>query len=183
MFKRLSQKTFAIFLVISCTLSAQNIKDKVNQFINESFGFPVSYSFSKYNINEKIKNNIERQVKQRFNNDFVYLYKITSNEKIVSLGVLDNVYGKAMPITFMVLFDLKGKIISTNIIKYREQYGGAVSNKEWLNQFKEKNYQSGFATGKDISGISGATISVKSVSAGINKLSLLIDHIIKNNEY
>ena len=111
------------------------------------------------------------------------MYQIRSDNKLVALGLLDNVKGKAMPITFMVLFDLNGNIISSGIIKYREQYGGAVSNKEWNIQFKHKNSESGFAVGKDVSSISGATISVNSVTKGIHKLTLLINHIIENNEY
>jgi len=38
--------------------------------------------------------------------------------------------------------------------------------------------ESDFVVGKDVSGISGATISVNSVTKGIKKLTLLLNEII-----
>jgi len=90
---------------------------------------------------------------------------------------LDNVIGKSMPITFFVLLDVEGNIISTNIIKYREPYGGSVSNENWNQQFTGKNSSSDFTVGKSVNGISGATISVNSVTKGIRKITLLYEEI------
>ena len=59
------------------------------------------------------------------------------------------------------------------MIKYREAYGGEVGNKGWLRQFINLNNNSGYNIGKDIDGISGATISVKSMSSGIQKITTL----------
>ena len=85
-----------------------------------------------------------------------------------------------MPITFLVIFDDSGKIILTDIVKYREPYGGAVQNENWTAQFKKKDSNSGYKVGTDIDGITGATISVKSVSKGIYKLSLLYNELKEN---
>ena len=72
-------------------------------------------------------------------------------------------------------------IFDTFIIKYRESYGGEVGNKSWLNQFINYSDKSDYKVGASISGISGATISVHSVSKGIHKLSIIIKEII--NEF
>ena len=47
-----------------------------------------------------------------------------------------------------------------------------------LNQFINYTDSSNYNVGGAISGISGATISVNSVTKGIYKLSILIDYII-----
>lgn len=180
-------KVSTFFFIVNLTFSfqcyAQDVKENVDYFLKKNLGDKISYEFTKYNLRKPFVDPIEENVKQKFLNNFVYLYQIRSDNRLVALGLLDNVKGKAMPITFMVLFDLNGNIISSGIIKYREQYGGAVSNKEWNIQFNNKNSESGFAVGKDVSSISGATISVNSVTKGIHKLTLLINHIIENNEY
>ena len=78
-----------------------------------------------------------------------------------------------MPITFLQIVTDKGVINHTEVIKYREAYGGEVGNKGWLQQFLYRNNNSSYNIGKDINGISGATISVKSMSRGIQKITTL----------
>ena len=69
------------------------------------------------------------------------------------------------------------QIIKTEIIKYREPYGGEISGKNWLKQFEKKSSNSKFRVGYEIDGISGATMSVHSISKGIKKLAILFPHI------
>jgi len=78
-----------------------------------------------------------------------------------------------MPITFMVILNIDGEIENVNVIKYREAYGSEVGSKSWLQQFINFNNNSDYNIGKDIDGISGATISVKSISKGMKKITTL----------
>ena len=84
-----------------------------------------------------------------------------------------------MPITYMVILNIEGNIINSNVIKYREAYGSEVGNKGWLKQFINFNNNSDYDIGKNIDGISGATISVKSMSKGMQKITTLYS-LIKN---
>ena len=93
---------------------------------------------------------------------------------------MDNVIGKSMPITFIVMFNSNQDIIFSSIVKYREGYGGEVKSRSWLNQFNGMKKDSLYTYPKNIAGISGATISVKSVTKGMSKLSYLIPYIVKN---
>ena len=65
-----------------------------------------------------------------------------------------------------------------DIIRYREPYGGAVASRNWLNQFTGKSGGDNFKVDKEIDSISGATISVNSVARGVQKLTLVMEHII-----
>ena len=87
-----------------------------------------------------------------------------------------------MPITFLVLFNEHQEVIYSSIIKYREAYGGEISGRNWLDQFLGMKQDSLFKHGKEIDGITGATLSVKSFTKGISKLSLLLPYIISNNK-
>lgn len=171
-----------LFLILSTSLLAQDLKNEINASIKETFGKDCQIDIIKYTIDKKLKGEIEKSVQQKFFQDFVYLYKIKLNNRLSGYAILDNVYGKSLPITFLVTFDLGLNIKSVYIIKYREQYGGAVKNQSWSNQFKGKNSESSYKIGEDINSISGATISVNSVTKGVYKLSLLIKEIT-NNEH
>jgi len=175
-------KSFVIAVIYSLILSSaiiipQEIKEKTETIIRESFGKDVNFKFWKYTLPPNTKRKIENTVKQKFFKDWLYVYKISVKDSAMAFGFLDNVIGKSMPITFFVLLDVEGNIISTNIIKYREPYGGAVSNDNWNEQFTGKNSGSDFTVGKSVNGISGATISVNSVTKGIRKITLLYEEI------
>jgi len=161
----------------SSNIFAQEIKDKTETIIKESFGKDAIFTYRKYTLPPDIKRKIENTVQQKFYRDLLYIYKISVEDTVIAYGFLDNVIGKSMPITFFVLLDFEGNIISTDIIKYREPYGGAVSNENWNEQFTGKSSNSDFTVGTSVNGISGATISVNSVTKGIRKITFLYHEI------
>jgi Na+-translocating ferredoxin:NAD+ oxidoreductase RnfG subunit len=165
-------------VLISFVAYSQDIQERVNKSLQNCFRKDIQIDFKKLQIKNELKNSIEKKVGQKFFSNEVYLYKIFIDKKLIGYGLLDNVYGKSLPITFLVMYDNTGKILCSEIIKYREPYGGAIQSKEWNNQFIGKNMDSDFVVGKDVSGISGATISVNSVTKGIKKLTLLLNEII-----
>ncbi len=169
-----------IFALIIQNLRAEGIRDQGEQEARRLFGNNVILKLQKVILNSTVKNKIEKSVRQRFSKDFVYVWKISESDSIRGYAVLDNVYGKSMPITFIVIINSKGRVLKTNVIKYREAYGGQISNLSWLKQFEGKDVNSGYESGKDVDGISGATISVNAITKGIKKLVLLFPYIQKN---
>ena len=118
-------------------------------------------------------------MKQKFFREELHVWKIQDSDSTFYYGILDNVIGKTMPITFLTIFDTNHRVKTVEIIKYREDpYGGEIKNKNWRNQFKGYSDTSDYKIGRAIDGISGATLSVHSVTKGINKLSLIIKDII-----
>ena len=166
-----------IYLVLCTVVNGAGIKDRVEKEIKGQFKYS-RIEFSNYKIPAQIKYSIEKTVHQKFFKNKIYFWKIFLKDKLNAIALLDNVYGKTMPITFIVIFDMRGNIIGSSIIQYREAHGGEVESKNWLSQFYNKNSSSSFEFGTDIDGISGATISAKSVTKGIQKLSLLVKKII-----
>ncbi|MCC7430914.1 FMN-binding protein [bacterium] len=166
-----------VLLAFVQNLFASEIKKQAEKSISGIFGKDKTLTFKKFALPKDTKNNIEKKVQQQFFAQEVYTWKITQKDSVCGFAILDNVLGKALPITFLVVFDAKGSILSTEIVKYREAYGGQISEKGWNLKFIGKNANSTFVVGKDVDGISGATISVISVTKGIEKLSLLIQEI------
>ena len=103
----------------------------------------------------------------------LYYWTISNDDTKIAYALMDNVIGKSMPITFLVILNNEGAILASKVIKYREAYGGEVGNKNWLSQFNKLTNSSEYIVGENIDGISGATISVNSLSKGIQKIAVL----------
>jgi Na+-translocating ferredoxin:NAD+ oxidoreductase RnfG subunit len=71
---------------------------------------------------------------------------------------------------YIVIFDDNLTIQSIKILVYREDYGGEIGSKRWLSQFKGKGLIERFKYRKNIAAISGATISVNSITDAVNDI-------------
>lgn len=172
-----STRYFLLLVLLASPLgqvSASEIKQRSQELIAEQFGTEIAMNFRKLDLTPDSKKRIEIKVGQRFFRNSIYTWKISINNTTVGYALLDNVIGKSLPITFLVIFNLEGIILSTHVVKYRESIGGEISNWRWNRQFSGRNYQSSFSVGNDIDGISGATISVKAMARGIHKLTILM---------
>ena len=175
-------KHLLYILLIIANLHSSEITKKTLNVINEMFPTAISIDHSIYKIPKKQLNTIQNTAKQNFFRKELNLWVTMLEDSSKYYSILDNVKGKSLPITFLTTFNENKKVYQTSIIKYREAYGGEVASKSWLNQFTAYTDTSNYKVGNAISGISGATISVHSVTKGIRKLSILINSIIDNDE-
>lgn len=164
---------FLILFLFFTQIQAQSLKDKSAQRVRSFFADSTHLIFNKIKIPAKIKRMVESRAQQKFYRDQLYCWKVVNKDSVLAYAFLDNVNGKSLPITFLVILDSSGAVINTQIIKYREPYGGAVSSAHWQNQFKGKNSTSKFKVGHQIDAISGATISVHALAKGVKKIVLL----------
>ena len=167
-------------IILVSSLISSEIMNNTLDIIKDVFPESISIEHSMYEIPKESINKIQNTTKQKFFRPELNLWTILSKDSTSYYAILDNVKGKSMPITFMVILDKNGSIINTSIIKYREAYGGEVGNERWLAQFVNRNNNSSYRVGKNIDGITGATISVNSLSKGIQKIVLLFFHIKDN---
>ena len=149
------------------------IKAVAEKFIITQFSDNVNFSMHSLKLPSELKSNIQNRVRQTFYRDNLYYWKINNQDSTLAYALMDNVIGKSMPITFLVILNNEGAILASKVIKYREAYGGEVENKNWLSQFNKLTNSSEYIVGENIDGISGATISVNSLSKGIQKLAVL----------
>ena len=78
---------------------------------------------------------------------------------------------------YLVLFDTDLIIKNTKVVTYREDYGGEIGSKRWLKQFLGKSTLDRFIYNDNIASISGATISVKSMTYAMNDLMSTLDKV------
>ena len=164
-------------LFILLSLSFSGIIDDVEALLLNKYTDYHSINLFKYQIPKQIKTKIQKNVKQKFYRDQINIWKINLKNSNIHYAFLDNTLGKSMPITFLLIINDDGTIHHTEVIKYREAYGGEIQNKNWLFQYFGRNINSSFLIGKEINAISGATISINSLNKSIQKLLLLLPYI------
>ena len=158
------------------------IREDAEELIFSTYGEDIQVDFKKWNPPQEIKIYSEKKARSRFIFDHVYFWKIFESNSLVGVAILDNVLGKSLPITYLTCFNMDGQLINAHIVKYREDYGYEVGNKRWLNQFIGLGINSDFIIGKNIDGISGATISVNSVTRGINRSSIIVEYLLTKKD-
>ena len=158
------------------------IREDAEELIFSTYGEDIQVDFKKWNPPQGIKIYSEKKARSRFMFDHVYVWKISESNSLVGVAILDNVLGKSLPITYLTCFNMDGQLINAHIVKYREDYGYEVGNKRWLNQFIGLDVNSDFIIGKNIDGISGATISVNSVTRGINRSSIIVEYLLTKKD-
>jgi Na+-translocating ferredoxin:NAD+ oxidoreductase RnfG subunit len=68
-----------------------------------------------------------------------------------------------------VALDTVGAVQRVLLTAYRENIGGEVGSKRFMEQFKGKNAGSPLQLNRDIDGISGASLSSRAVTVGVRK--------------
>jgi Na+-translocating ferredoxin:NAD+ oxidoreductase RnfG subunit len=87
--------------------------------------------------------------------------------KPVGYMVMDHVVGKSLPISFMVVLNTDGTARDVEIMVYREPQGWEIRYESFLKQFLGRN--SSFDP-REINSITGATLSVRSITRGVAKI-------------
>ncbi len=93
--------------------------------------------------------------------------RVSRADSVLGFAVVRNVIGKDQPITFLVATDPADHLKDVDVLVYREPYGGEVAYDAWRKQFRGKTANEPLRVDQDIRSISGATISVNAVTAGV----------------
>jgi FMN-binding domain len=93
--------------------------------------------------------------------------------------IVDEVVGKHEYIPFALALDDKGTVKGVEILEYREAYGDQIRNAEWRKQFVGKGPGTKLQLEKNIRNVSGATLSCKHVTDGVERLLVTYDLVLK----
>ncbi|PCI93131.1 MAG: FMN-binding protein [Flavobacteriales bacterium] len=99
------------------------------------------------------------------------LFSVSNNSKSKSYMFLSKGFGKMNEFDYMVVFDKDLSILKIKVLVYREEYGGEIGSSRWLKQFKGKTDPKTMKFGHDIQNISGATISARSLTEDVKKVT------------
>ncbi len=85
--------------------------------------------------------------------------------------------GKFKPITFMVKVSNEGKVERVDVMVYRETVGSEVRRERFTRQFRGKTAKDPMRINRDILNLTGATMSVQAMTAGIKKALVILDEV------
>ena len=98
-----------------------------------------------------------------------------SQGKIDGYALIQNTIGKHRPITYMVGVDSAGEVSNFEVLVYREARGNEIATKRFNYQYQGKTITDPIRINRDIINITGATMSVRSASAGVKRVLVLVN--------
>ena len=92
-----------------------------------------------------------------------------ASNRLQGYALITDERGKYRPITFMVGVTPDFRVHDAAVMVYRESRGGEVQRDRFLSQYRGRSLRDPIQINRDIINISGATISVRSMNAGVRK--------------
>lgn len=161
-------KRYVFVIVVVFSLSAFSIPERIVKKADkeiEKFYDIEDFSKEKYRFSEEANTFTPSEfAKENF-------FKIISDGTFLGYGYIGNAPSKTAAFDYLVLFDKDLIITKSKVLLYREEYGGEIGSKRWLKQFIGVSSASEeLIYNRDIIPISGATISVQSMTKAMNDL-------------
>jgi hypothetical protein len=150
-------------------------------YLREEDGIKIMFSKSErirkevIRLDSEKKSLIEERIGWKFPEESFDVYIGETGTQIDGYAVVQNTIGKHKPMTYMVGVDNRGFVSDVELLVFREARGSEVRQKRFNAQYEGKSVLDPVRINKDIINISGATMSVRSMSAGIKRVLVLID--------
>lgn len=123
------------------------------------------------------KDTVEQRIGWKFPEDAFDLYIGETNGKVDGYAMVHNTIGKHKHMTYMVGVDSKGECTDVELLVFREAKGSEVGRKRFNSQYEGKTVSDPIRINKDIINLSGATMSVRSISAGVKRVLVMVDEV------
>jgi len=139
----------------------KNIQKRVNKEIIKTYSVEV-FDFTEV----VIPSDTAKDLPSKF--EASNLFKIEANGNLLGYAYLSKAPSKTALFDYLVLLDKDLIVLKSKVLLYREEYGGEIGSKRWLKQFIGKKGGDKLKLGDNIIAISGATISVRSMTNAMN---------------
>ena len=126
-------------------------------------------------LTPETKAQIEERIGWKFPEEGFEVHIGETGAQIDGYVVIQNTIGKHKPMTYMVGVDNRGRVSNVELLVFREARGSEVRTKRFNSQYEGKTVSDPVRINKDIINISGATMSVRSISAGVKRVLVLVD--------
>ena len=164
---------FVVFVIGASFSQPSKLIEKSKKVIYKSYdkkSFELGkIDFSSLNYESTLNETNFFKIEFADNSEYSYLF-------------LGNAPSQTETFDYMVIFNNDLSIRKIKVLIYRESWGGEIGSNRWLRQFVNANKGDEFIYRKNISAISGATISVKSMTQSINNLLEEIE-VLHNNQF
>ena len=97
-------------------------------------------------------------------------FGVIRNDAAANYVFVEDALSKTETFTYAVYLTAEGEIIDVDVLIYRENYGGEIDYPAFRKQFRGKQRPQELVLGRSIQNISGATISVRSMTLATRDL-------------
>jgi Na+-translocating ferredoxin:NAD+ oxidoreductase RnfG subunit len=165
-------KIFVVVFIYLLSLSvyAETIQT-LTDYLREQLKGQESTSKETFKLSPEQIDKLKEIALKATDEQFIFFYGKSKDGKIKKACTVVSQEGKEGPMSIGVCFDPDGIVTSVDLLSMLEDHGQKVKEQSFLKQFKGKNVASSFQVGKDINGVSGATISSWAVSEAVRKSS------------
>jgi len=99
-----------------------------------------------------------------------HIWQVRSGDRLLGWFFADAVIGKSESINYSLALDARGAVTALEVLEYRESHGSEVRLAPWRKQFVGKTARDPIALNEDIKNISGATLSCRHLTEGVQRL-------------
>lgn len=147
----------------------------VNGWSNDLFPEKTAEKYARISLKDKaifLKNKVDAKEMLDKKEPFS-LYLFGKENAPDFYVVITQAKGRYDMFDYLVAINSKLEVETVRILKYRSEHGGEIGSKKWLKQFigntgNELKYK------KDISAISGATLSARSITADVPRVMNIV---------
>ena len=153
---------------------------KPEKALKAIFSEAESCDFKKITLTGEQIADIERKADINFSgahSQEIIFCAVQKQGEIVGYAFEDTVIGKWGPIHYLLGVSTEGKVKGVVVLDYKEIRGRPVAKKRFLGQYKGKDINDPLKLREDIDGITGATISSRSLTDGVRKLLNVYEQI------
>lgn len=145
--------------------------------------FPAADNFvdAKLQLSDEQRDEIRKLSGERQRQSEQAVWRAEKQGVLLGWFVVDEVVGKHEFITYATALSTKGNVLGIDVLIYRESYGYEVSEAAWRDQFVGKTLHDPFVLDEDITNISGATLSCRSITNGVRRLLALQQVALPND--
>lgn len=151
----------------------KNVQKKMDKEVEKVFE-TANYFMQPISISKALNEQLPTKIKA---DNF---FKIKQGNTLLGYAFVDQAPSKTAQFDYLVIFNPKLEIIHSKVLIYREEYGGEIGSRRWLEQFIGKSGNDRVSHESNIDGISGATISVRSMTNAIDELLQTIGKLKAN---
>lgn len=159
-------RVFIILFLFYPSVSAGEVYLTKKEVLKRAFPNADEIIKERFWLDDEQRTKIGKLSNQKVEDKRLVFYAGKKAEKIIGYMIIDHFIGKTLPITYMVVLNIDGTVRDVAIMIYRESRGMEVRYKFFLKQFFGKKAVSAF---NDINAVTGATISVRSITKGVRK--------------
>lgn len=122
------------------------------------------------------RRHLEQELGYTLARDSYTFYLGQTADHIDGYALIDHQVGKTRPITYIVKISPQGTVEQIEVLVYRESHGSEVRHPRFLKQFQGKGRTEAPRLERDITNISGATLSVRAITIGVQRALALWHH-------